>query len=730
MITYSSSLALWATLFSAAVSLCSSISSSYEDGSLARQSRDAADRGDLQKATEAQVMVGPDGSISKRLDKTSRGEFGQPADTFTFRVEDTSYDGLGQQYAPGFAFLPQQTAPTFVDDLRRSDYFTVDGGAQLNFVAYFPGAWNRKDVIQYGPAAQLFKSYSPHTFHIECPLCHTAKGQFYVSVQVPGAPGPPGAQGAKGPRGFPPDMMGIPGPQGDPGPLADIGDQGQPGIPYPDLTVPVGCQFTWQDWSDCDATCGNAAQFRTASWKPAVPLSSQSLQKAPECPKLFEKQDCLLGPCHPPKNCLYSDWEPWASCSTTCGPGVQRAERYITQFPSNGGLDCSLMYTAYAAPFKIRPCDLSNLSALCWPQDCIYADWGPWDVCSRTCGQGESWRHRFPQIYPDRGGRDCIGPMYEHFVCGNDPCPSNQVNCVWSDWHPWSECTVSCAKGGYYGHQQRERHVQVYPMNGGTNCYGGSWHQQACYPEVQPCRTTATTSTSTPEPELFIMRSANLFAFRGERGPQGQRGRPGPAGEAGRPGPAGPHGSTDAVLLETRPEDAEDSQSQSEAAALALDDILPESLLQASPALGSTMTEATPISIAAQLQIQVSNMSAVLLDNVVMETLKEVLTKILIGTCTGHVAGCDVTIDMPRAPRKTSLLRAEIADTFVMMITMKIPPTSATSSPDLNRATLTEAMRQSTSNIVSGINSALSSVKLPVTVIDASFFFPPLAAQN
>ncbi|XP_078596715.1 uncharacterized protein LOC144873319 isoform X2 [Branchiostoma floridae x Branchiostoma japonicum] len=41
-----------------------------------------------------------------------------------------------------------------------------------------------------------------------------------------------------------------------------------------------------------------------------------------------------------PVNCAVSAWSPWGQCSTTCGLGIKRATRWVTQAPENGGEPC------------------------------------------------------------------------------------------------------------------------------------------------------------------------------------------------------------------------------------------------------------------------------------------------------------------------------------------------------------------------------------------------------
>ena len=58
-----------------------------------------------------------------------------------------------------------------------------------------------------------------------------------------------------------------------------------------------------------------------------------------------------------PVNGGYSSWNPWSSCSTTCGLGSQQRQRSCTSPPpSNGGADCSALGESSQTQTCISPC--------------------------------------------------------------------------------------------------------------------------------------------------------------------------------------------------------------------------------------------------------------------------------------------------------------------------------------------------------------------------------------
>ena len=55
----------------------------------------------------------------------------------------------------------------------------------------------------------------------------------------------------------------------------------------------------------------------------------------------------------------------------------------------------------------------------------MWSAWGPWNHCSKTCGDGTKERFRScSDPTPQYGGDDCLGTETESDHCNIQPCPS------------------------------------------------------------------------------------------------------------------------------------------------------------------------------------------------------------------------------------------------------------------------------------------------------------------
>ncbi|XP_019616141.1 PREDICTED: hemicentin-1-like [Branchiostoma belcheri] len=161
----------------------------------------------------------------------------------------------------------------------------------------------------------------------------------------------------------------------------------------------------------------------------------------------------------------WTDWSPWSGCNVTCGVGTETRDRTCTNpAPENGGADCD------GPDQETRDCD-TGVSF-----DGGWTDWGPWSGCNVTCGVGTETRDRTcTNPAPENGGTYCDGPDQETRDCDTGvSCP---VDGGWSDWSPWSACSVRCGVGT----ETRNRTcTNPAPENGGTDCDGPAQEAPEC----------------------------------------------------------------------------------------------------------------------------------------------------------------------------------------------------------------------------------------------------------
>jgi len=120
------------------------------------------------------------------------------------------------------------------------------------------------------------------------------------------------------------------------------------------------------------------------------------------------------------------------------------------------------------------------------PVDCVYADWEAWGHCSKSCETGRKSRIRLVQVEAAHDGKSCasMGPAVEHEVCEAQPCP---VDCVWSDWGEFEDCSVSCSSGsGDQGKRSRRRLVARAARYDGQPCEGPFEEEAVCSTHACP----------------------------------------------------------------------------------------------------------------------------------------------------------------------------------------------------------------------------------------------------
>ncbi|XP_078487952.1 uncharacterized protein LOC100179634 isoform X3 [Ciona intestinalis] len=209
------------------------------------------------------------------------------------------------------------------------------------------------------------------------------------------------------------------------------------------------CPFwtAWSNWSGCTVTCGGGSQSRSRICMNGVAGSG--------CPGSgSETLTCNNMAC--PR---WSDWNTWSSCSKTCGAG-KRSHSRICLDGNQNDIGC-------VGPLSVEE--------YCNGNACPY--WSPWTdfgACAVTCGGGARTKAR-TCVNGAVGDVGCIGMAMEDESCNSNECPR------FSMWSEWSSCTASCGTGG----QTRTRNC-IGGTYGSIGCTGMIQQTQDCNTQVCP----------------------------------------------------------------------------------------------------------------------------------------------------------------------------------------------------------------------------------------------------
>lgn len=163
-----------------------------------------------------------------------------------------------------------------------------------------------------------------------------------------------------------------------------------------------------------------------------------------------------------PVHCTVSDWGAYGNCSHTCGRGLRVRSRDITQHPNSEGYICPALYMQ-------QECNPHSC-----PIDCKVSHWGAFSGCTSTCGKdAERSRSRVSVIAPMFGGQPCPDLDHTETCTDNPECP---IDCQWSTWTTWQNCSVSCG----VGQEERSRYRQTIAQHNGIACVGATKQTQAC----------------------------------------------------------------------------------------------------------------------------------------------------------------------------------------------------------------------------------------------------------
>ena len=126
--------------------------------------------------------------------------------------------------------------------------------------------------------------------------------------------------------------------------------------------------------------------------------------------------------------------------------------------------------------------DASEESTVCHvascPVDGHLTVWSDWSTCSASCGRGTKSRTRDCRS-PRFGGAPCLGDVFDEAQCQPGPCDTDGA---WSRWGGWESCDSTCGGGLRIRHRQCDNPA---PTGLGFACAGGDIESRRC--ALEPC---------------------------------------------------------------------------------------------------------------------------------------------------------------------------------------------------------------------------------------------------
>ncbi|KAK9508658.1 hypothetical protein O3M35_006166 [Rhynocoris fuscipes] len=284
----------------------------------------------------------------------------------------------------------------------------------------------------------------------------------------------------------------------------------------------------WSEWSTCSVTCGQGSRIRQReilrhrmSNSAAVddPCSGIKTIETISCSDL---PNCQLTPeqarevCQLPRNVgpCRGHFEKWYfdavthTCRKFAFSGCRGNRNQFSTQKECESVCKELKDDATTIglfgdikPGSLRADELSHLSGPDGPVvDCKVSHWSQWSPCSVSCGRGVKQKNRRIIINSRNGGKSCPKKLIRRKKCNMGPCTTGFVSdeehyatsdyddttqeddCVYSEWAPWSLCSATC---GLNSVQQRTRSIDYVKTRNPTKCLE-RLETRVC--NVLPCR--------------------------------------------------------------------------------------------------------------------------------------------------------------------------------------------------------------------------------------------------
>ncbi|KAG7281605.1 hypothetical protein CRUP_033715 [Coryphaenoides rupestris] len=194
-------------------------------------------------------------------------------------------------------------------------------------------------------------------------------------------------------------------------------------------------------WSVCSRTCSDTRSPATKTRQRRCirpPCSGTAhQQKACNLPQCPDGGEVCMGEACVSKNCSWTEWGEWGSCSRSCGVGQQLRLRTFLSPGPNGSWCPDILEGNQEQRFcNIRPCRV----------DGGWSRWSPWSRCDKRCGGGRSIRTRSCSSPPPKNGDEKSCPPGQSFVSCANQCPQRCSDLQQGiECHGNAECQPGCS---------------------------------------------------------------------------------------------------------------------------------------------------------------------------------------------------------------------------------------------------------------------------------------------
>ncbi|XP_042830672.1 properdin isoform X1 [Panthera tigris] len=175
-------------------------------------------------------------------------------------------------------------------------------------------------------------------------------------------------------------------------------------------------------------------------------------------------------------------WSPWSAWAP-CSVTCTKGSQLRHRRCIGWDGQCSEKVEPGTLEWELQACE----DHPCCPEMGGWSNWGPWTACSVTCSKGTRTRQRTCDHPTPKCGGHCPGKPQESEPCDTQKaCP---IHGAWAAWGPWGPCSGSCHGGPSKPVEIRSRTCSAPKPSKeppGNPCPGPDSEQQTC-PGLPPC---------------------------------------------------------------------------------------------------------------------------------------------------------------------------------------------------------------------------------------------------